>query len=821
MQETNSTPDSGRPPSERNREQEAESRSYQNFLESLPGTIYLLHADGRFARWNPCLREIFAGRSEEEMPSVNAKEMVHPDDLRLTLEKMGRVLESGIEETVEIRLLMKGGPEYRWFLVTGNRLMIDGAPFLAGIGMDITSRKRAEQILWQSEERLRSIAEQVDIPVFITDMAGNVVYMSQAIENLSGYTREDVLGRPFARFLEGEAIGVALAMFSDVVADPAATRVAEFRLRKKDGSICFGEIKLQFYHDSVTDGTIGVIYDLTQHKRFEALTAVRLRLLQMAVSANPEELIRVAIDEAERITDSTFGFLHFLVPPGNGFSRRIWSERVRKRLSDLAHVGHHHPVDEFAFWEDAVKSRSHVICNDYVSCRPSGFPVDHHPVLHNSLAVPLLNVDGVAAVLVLGNKQTDYQDDDAGCVKALLDMVWDIVERQRAERSESRLQALLLQIQKMELVGQLAGGIAHDFNNFLGVILGNTELALLEESLDPSIRRNLEEIFIAADRSAALTSQLLAFARKQVSLPQLLDLNRVVAMTIGMLNGLIGEKIAIVWDPDENDCPVRVDPSQIDQVLTSLCLNARDAMDGSGTITIGTRRLNVSDKGSGDSTGGMHGEFVELSVADTGTGIAQEHRGHIFEPFYTTKPLGKGSGLGLSTVYGVVKQNLGFINFETESGKGSLFRVYLPLVTEGAGALSENQGVLEPERDQATILIVEDEPEILNLCRRMLEKSGFRVFATASHAEAIRLVEAFGEEIDLLLTDVIMPEMNGSQLSIRMRKIVPSLKTLFMSGYTADIVASHGVLDPGTHFIQKPFTVNGLTSKVREIFASG
>jgi PAS domain S-box-containing protein len=819
MQDNVKNPGSSLPPFEVSHSRDGDSRFSQTVLESLPGTVYMLHADGRFARWNPCIQGLFAGKPDEEMPLVNAKEIVHPEDLNLVLHKMRNVLENGVEETVEIRLLMKGGPEFRWFLVTGTRLTIDGQPFLAGIGIDTTNRKRAEEALWQSEQRFRSIAEQIDAPVFITDRLGNVVYMSQAIEKLSGFSRKDVLGMPFSQFLEGEAIEHALAMFNEVLSDSPFKRVGEFRLRKKDGSICYAEIRLQFYHDNRIDGTIGLIYDLTQRKRFEALTSFRLRLLQMAGSATAEELMRTAIDEAERITDSSFGFFHFFESSGNDFPQRVWSERVRMHMSNMEEKGVAHPINEFAFWEEAVRKKSAVICNDYVSQRPPGFPSEHKPFVFNTLVVPVSNADGVAAVFVLGNKQTDYDDNDAGWVVTLVDLVWDIVERQRAEQSESRLQALLMQIQKMEIVGQLAGGIAHDFNNLLGVILGNAEIALSDDSIDLSVKRNLEEISKAAERSAELTSQLLAFARKQTALPQLLDLNTVVEGTLNMLQGLIGEKISIVWKPDSKECLVQVDPDQIDQILTSLCLNARDAMAGAGTITIGTMSTHIEGNGSDVSNSGMYGDFVELSIFDTGHGIDQEHRAHIFEPFYTTKPFGKGTGLGLSTVYGIIKQNRGFIDFDTEIGTGTVFRVYLPLLSDSTGTTVERKSGNDTERGKNTIMVVEDEPEILNLCRLMLEKTGYRVLSASSPTEAIRLAEVKGERIDLLLTDVIMPEMNGNQLSARLLTIIPGLKTLFMSGYTADIIACHGVLDSGVNFIQKPFTVMGLSKKVKEVIA--
>jgi two-component system, cell cycle sensor histidine kinase and response regulator CckA len=390
----------------------------------------------------------------------------------------------------------------------------------------------------------------------------------------------------------------------------------------------------------------------------------------------------------------------------------------------------------------------------------------------------------------------------------------------RREETESRLQAMLLQVQKMELVGQLAGGIAQEFNNLLVVILGNAEIALSGEPLSDSLKSSLEDIRKAADRSAELTSQLLAFAGKQATKPQLLDLSLFVEGSLSMLQGLVGEKISINWQADSSHCVVQVDPAQIDKILTSLCLNARDAMEESGTITLRIRLVRVDESLKEDADGSRLQDFVELSVADTGLGIEREHRVHIFEPFYTTKALGKGIGLGLSTVYGIVRQNRGFINFDSEPGTGSLFRVYLPLSSEPGAGAPGSAGERDADSGRIAILLVEDEPGILNLSRLILEKEGFRVFAAGSPGEAIRLVEEEARSVTLLLTDVLMPEMNGCQLSLRLQKSIPGLKTLFMSGYTADLIACHGVVESSINFIQKPFTASGLSGKVRAVISS-
>ncbi|EKD33577.1 MAG: hypothetical protein ACD_75C02649G0004 [uncultured bacterium] len=377
------------------------------------------------------------------------------------------------------------------------------------------------------------------------------------------------------------------------------------------------------------------------------------------------------------------------------------------------------------------------------------------------------------------------------------------------------LEAQLRQAQKMESVGRLAGGVAHDFNNMLGVIIGYTELAL--EQVDPAqpLFPPLQEIHKAAVRSADLTRQLLAFARKQTVIPQVLDLNEIVEGMLKMLRRLIGEDIHLAWLPGTGVWPVKVDPSQIDQILANLCVNARDAITGTGKITIETHPVIFNEAFCADHPGAVPGEYVLLTMSDDGCGMNQETLGKLFEPFFTTKEMGKGTGLGLATVYGIVKQNLGFITVSSERGHGTTFRIYLPRHVTKTETMPEKSPVSSNARGHETILLVEDEPAILDMVRLMLEKLGYRVLATLTPSEAIRMVKKHAGEVHLLITDVIMPEMNGRDLANKLIALYPEIRYLFMSGYTSDVIAHHSVLNEGVHFMQKPFSMQALAAKVR------
>jgi len=405
-----------------------------------------------------------------------------------------------------------------------------------------------------------------------------------------------------------------------------------------------------------------------------------------------------------------------------------------------------------------------------------------------------------------------------GRVTKVMGNIMDITERKQAEEEKAKLEAQLQQAQKMESVGRLAGGVAHDFNNMLGVILGHTEIAMGQVDPAQPLHGYLAEIRKAAERAADLTRQLLAFARKQTIAPKVLDLNKTVAGILKMLQRLIGEDIHLDWQPEADLWPVKVDPSQIDQILANLCVNARDAIADVGKIAIEMGNSTLDAAYCADHPGFVTGEYVRLAVSDDGCGMDRETLDKLFEPFFTTKEIGKGTGLGLATAYGIVKQNNGFIDVYSEPGRGTTFTIYLP---RHVGKAARTEGAARTAlRGRETILLVEDESAILKITKMMLEHQGYTVVAASTPGEAIRLAREHAGEIHLLMTDVIMPEMNGRDLAKNLLALYPDLTRLFMSGYTADLIAHHGVLDQGVHFIQKPFSIKNLAAKVREALDS-
>ena len=383
--------------------------------------------------------------------------------------------------------------------------------------------------------------------------------------------------------------------------------------------------------------------------------------------------------------------------------------------------------------------------------------------------------------------------------------------------AQRQLETQFRQAQKMEAVGRLAGGVAHDFNNMLGVILGYTSIALGQADPSQPLFANLQEIEKAAERSAGLTRQLLAFARKQEIEPKILDLNDAVSGTLKMLGRLIGENIHLVWIPGSDLQPVKIDPSQIDQILANLCLNARDAIGGPGKVTLATGNVTIDTTYCSTHAEGVPGEYVFLSVSDNGHGMDPETLAHIFEPFFTTKGVGEGTGLGLATVYGIVKQNNGFIYAYSEPGLGTTFRIYLPQVAKEAVQSAVAVKAKVPAGRGETVLLVEDEPSLIVVFKLFLEDLGYNVLPAGTPKEALELSGRHSGDIHLLLTDVVMPGMNGRKLADLILADRPDIKVIFMSGYTADVIIERGVLDQNKAFITKPFSQNELALKVRSL----
>jgi len=410
--------------------------------------------------------------------------------------------------------------------------------------------------------------------------------------------------------------------------------------------------------------------------------------------------------------------------------------------------------------------------------------------------------------------------DERGNITGLCGFAEDVTEKRQIEERKKELERRLEQARRMEAVGRLAGGVAHDFNNMLSIILGNAQL--LQGALEPRspLAGYAGEIIDAARRAGDLTRQLLAFARRQTASPRVIDLNEFIESQEKMLRRLIREDIEITFVPAEDLWHVKIDPGQAEQILINLVINARDAIRDGGSILIETANVTISGEYSAFHAEAEPGEFVMLAVTDTGKGMDPETASHVFEPFFTTKN-GKGTGLGLSTVHGIVKQNGGFINVYSEIDQGTTFKIYLPRAKAPVEEPHPPKPAAGPPPGTATVLVVEDEKHILEMCRTFLEQLGYTVLTASSPREALDLAGRHPGEIHVLVTDIVMPEMNGRELESRLREKHPRIRTLFMSGYTVNVVAHRGLLEEGIQFIQKPFELPELAEKIGAVLSGG
>ncbi len=783
-------------------------------IESIPGTFYMIDANGRYAGWNAYQRDEIIGKPENEMPEAKAIESIHPEDRALTQEKIANVIKNGTVEIAEGRVLLGGGPTFRWFLMTGRRIVFDGNPYLIGIGIDITDRKKIEDV---QTFLARTSSARTSEPFFtalarylasclgmdfvcIGELDSDSLRMTTLAVWGDGHIKEnlscDLKNTPSENFPKKEICIHTAGVCGLFPQDPL---LQELQAESYIAATLFA-------HNGSPIGIIKLAGKRPMENRNPAETIIKLVAMRSS-----GELERLKTENSLLKSEKKYRELFESVPIGL-YQSNMEGDIITSNQScmDIARC----TEEDRDAWFSQDTRTSYVDEKDSERFRNLLLRQGHV----NGFEARFRRRDGTIAWLSNTAKLIHNEMGEADIISGSL---IDITERKHAEEGKAKLEAQLQQSQKMELVGRLAGGIAHDFNNMLGVILGNAELALDSETLEETAKTSLQEIVNAANRSSNLTGQLLAFARKQAVTPKIVAINMLVEGMLNMLRRLIGEDINLIWVPDSTQPMVNIDPSQIDQILANLCVNARDAITDIGTVTIETATVCITDTADDDGICKTPGEYVMLAVTDTGRGIEKLHLAHVFEPFFTTKESGKGTGLGLATVYGIVKQNDGFIAFESEPEKGSTFRIYLPRhVRTSPNPANEKTDALTITGKE-TILLVEDEPEILQLFRKVLEKIGYSVLTAATQGEAIRIGNDNRHKIHLLLTDVIMPEMNGRDLSDKLLSIRPDMKVLFMSGYTADNIANHGVLDNGVNFIQKPFTIKALSKKVAAVLADG
>ncbi len=1048
--------------------QHAAEELYRTTLYSIGDAVITTGNDGRVQAMNH-VAERLTGWQEAEAHGKVASEIfcvVNAATRVPVSDPVREVLRSGavVELAGDSVLIARDGREHP--IADSAAPIRDAAGTVSGAVLVFTdqSKQRAAQMaLAESEERWKFALEGAGEGVWDWNLVTEEAVYSRRWKEMLGYADEDI-GTGFAEFRDRVVTDDLPQVLADIEAHRSGRTPAyasEFRMRCKDGGakwIAARGIVTARDAEGLPVRMIGTHADITEHKRRERLLETRVRLSEFSTAHTLDELIQETLDEAERLTGSSIGFWHFVDADQNTLTLQTWSKNTVAAACTTEGKGRHAPVDAAGVWVDCVRERRPVIHNDYPAlAHRKGMPAGHAPVAREAI-IPLIRDDRIMAVFGVGNKPSDYDQQDVAALVALGDLCWEVISRKHVEESlrtsETHLSAILestadgvlavdttgkvvktnarfadmwrippallargeddellahvlgqlsepeeflakvealyrsdaveldtvtfkdgrvferstspmimrgevtgrvwsfrditerrvadaalqlqgaalnvaanpmvitdrtgrvewvnaaftsvtgfgadeaigqelrvltgsgvhdnafyarlwetilaggawhgemtnrrkdgswypddvtitpvkdahghvthciaitrdltqekaqhaqfLQAQKMESVGRLAGGIAHDFNNLLTVITNTVDIISEEVRPDDPLRADLEEIQQAGERAASLTRQLLAFSRREVLKPELVQLSTMVAGLRPMLQRLIGEDVEIVFEsPAPTGC-VRADIGQIEQVLLNLVVNARDAMPDGGTLTIEARDVDVDDAQASVHESMIAGPYVMLSVRDTGIGMDKATRLQIFEPFFTTKGQGQGTGLGLATVYGIVHQSGGTISVESALGKGTTFTFYLPRVAGDAAALRPGlDGRVHAGSE--TILIVEDEAPVLRTSTRILRSAGYTVLTASDGMEALRVLEGHKGRVDLVLTDVVMPGVGGRELAGWLADLRPEIKILFTSGYTDDAILRHGVLDRSAHFISKPYKRTTLTRKIREV----
>ncbi len=705
------------------------------------------------------------------LTEVEFLSFVHPDD-RGDFEDALEAARRGVQSIdIEHRIVPSDSGETRYLQTRGEILRDErGISGLLGTATDLTEQHRSTEEIRFQARMLASIGEAV----IVTDPTGEIRFWNRPAERLYGWRAEEVLGHIVTEVTPSvETRNVAEEIMKSLSRGEQWS--GEFEVKRKDGTSFPARVTDTpvFDEEGRLDAMIGISSDVTEVHR---------------AHDESRRSLRRTYDILESLSDGFFALDENLTITYFNAAAEMLLNRSRQDVVGKALLDAFPQVKGSTFEEryhEALRSKQSSTFESYFDKPPyaNWYEVRVHPAARG--------------ISVFFNVTT---------------------ERKKMEEERREMEIQLQQAQKMESIGRLAGGVAHDFNNVLQGVTGYSEILHKRLPEEAKEREFVEQILSGARKAADLTQQLLGFARKQTISPRVLDLNESIEGMLKMLQRLIPEEISLEWTPADPLPVIYMDPTQIDQVLMNLVVNARDAIDGVGKIVIATDTALLDEDYCAPRAGLFPGEYLRLTVSDTGNGIEEQNLTKVFEPFFSTKAPGSGTGLGLATVYGIVKQNNGFIEVESKVGVGTSFRIYLPPHTIDGDRLQEPSEMREPLRGSETVLVVEDEVSILSLASTLLEGLGYSVLTANGPKEALAKAHEHEGPIDLLMTDVVMPDMNGRELKDELSKERPGLRCLFVSGYAEDVIANRGVLlkDEDMHFLQKPYTERTLSTKLRE-----
>ncbi|MBI2189191.1 MAG: PAS domain S-box protein [Acidobacteria bacterium] len=688
------------------------------------------------------------------------------------------------------------------------------------------------------KEILIGVLDTTDDAIVSIDESERIVFFNAGAERLFGYSAKEVIGEPLELLLPPRCRALHHHHIEEFAKSPVASHRMEDRQGiaavRRDGTECPVEASITKIRVGEAYLFTAVVRDISARERAAEALVTKTRQLETASNAMAAFLARGSWQEASAVlvrgaldlTQSEYGFagvvvegpvLRILAHHGivwDTTENRDFYERALRTYSEQGYLEFSNLNNLFGL---VITSKEAVLSND-AACDPraGGLPPGH-PALRQFLGVPILSERNVVGMIGVANRRGGYTSTEQAALTMLGQMAGVLCDSYRRHQRETSLQEQLRQSQKMEALGRLAGGIAHDFNNLLTVVLGYCEDLLRNVHAADPIYGDLQQIRQAGARAAALISQLLAFSRRQVHRRRRLDLNAVVTGAGAMVHRMIGEDIELRIQLETNIVPITADPNLLDQVILNLAVNARDAMPDGGRLTIEVRNVEVAVEDPLHPPECRPGQYVLLRVSDTGHGMDAETKARVFEPFFTTKERGKGTGLGLSMVYGVVHESGGVIAVDSAVGRGATFRIYFPTSEGSVEPLDRQQDNPAKMAGSEVILVVEDEPQVLALVARTLGRYGYTVLEASSPEEALRIGRERPEVIDLIVSDVIMPRMNGPELVRRLTTFQPHASVCFMSGHTHSNAVYHDVVKTGAVFVEKPFSPEVLVTTLRRV----
>lgn len=738
-------------------------------FDSSPDAVYISKTeDGLYVNINAGFTSLF-GYKKDDICDKNSSKINIWHDLEEKNILYRHLAENGLCQNLEAKFRKKDGSLVT-ALVSAREITLKNIPHIIAIIRDISEIKKIEYEVLYQKILFETMFNAIDNGITITDTNNKIIFSNKGMEKHFGYIDSELLEKDIhILYSELDSHHKSTATTSKVYSTKKSQRYVKV-YKNKAGNLFPGETFGVNLYDQNQKwiGNLRIVRDVTERQKVQA----ERDRLSIAIEQTHDAIV---------ITDKD------------------------------ANIQYVNPAFEAitGYTKDEVLGQNPRVLK-------SGA---HDDAFYQKLWQTLSNRTSFKGRIVNKHKNGKLFTEEA-TISPIFDNNGEIVNFIGVKRDISRqviLEAQLQQSQKMEAVGRFTGGIAHDFNNILGVIIGYTELALKDAGSNIKIYNQLKKILDAADRSADIIRQLLSFSRKETISPKILDLNKAVVGMLKMLDRLIGEDVSLSWNPQSDAAYIKMDSGQIDQILVNLCVNAKDAITGDGKITIETATVSFDQEYCAQHIGFKVGRFIQLSISDNGCGFDKDTQDKIFEPFFTTKELGIGTGLGLATIYGIIEQNEGFINVHSILGQGTTFIVYFPLYKQEQPEVEKAILVDIKGGQGETILLLEDDVVLLDMAKQILTQLGYFTLVANKPTEAIKIAQDYAGNIDLLFTDVIMPEMTGKQAAQLIKGHCPNIKILFSSGYTADVISNNGVLDEGIQFIQKPYSLEDLGQKIRSI----